>query len=126
MDGRRIRPGTFGIPTEENLWLSELEELIEISIGQANLALHAIQDITRLLRVASFHPRNRDSGFFEPQGLFDGDDTSRKLLEIKQKVQETRTCLRDLQRANLRGLQLILEDPEGQWDSLGSDQVSFS
>lgn len=126
MDDRRIRPGTFEIPTEENVWLSELEELVEISIGHANLALHSIQDITRLLRVASSQPRNRDSGFFEPQGLFDGDDISRKLSEIKQKVQETRTCLRDLQRANLHGLQLILEGPEGQWDSLSSDQVSFS
>jgi hypothetical protein len=42
-------------------------------------------------------------------------DLGRRLLEISQEVEATRTCLRELQRANPRGLQLILEDPEGQY-----------
>jgi hypothetical protein len=115
MGDRRMRPGTFGIPIDENHSLSELQVLIEINIAHTHLILQSIQDITRLPRAASPNPRNRDSGFFEPRGLLNGDDLSRKLLEFQRRVEETRTCLRELQRANLRGLQLMLECPEGPY-----------
>lgn len=115
-----MRPGTFGIPIDENHSLSELKVLIEINIAHTHLILYSIQDITRLPRATSPNPHNRDSGFFEPRGLLNGDDLSRKLLELQRKVEETRTCLRELQRANLRGLQLMLECPEGPLYNLES------
>src|SRR5947207_7875302 len=115
MDHRHMLQGTFGIPTQENASLTALKELIEISIADTHLILHSVQDITKLCRAAAPVPHNRDSGFFEPQGEFNGDDLGRRLREISRGVEETRTCLRELQRANLRGLQLILEDPEGQY-----------
>lgn len=115
MDGRTARPSTYGVPAEENLSLSRLIELIEIGIGHTHTILHSIEDITRLPKAAPSNLRNRDSGYSESRGPISGDDLGRKLVNLEHKAKETRTCLRDLQRANLRGLQLILEVPEGRY-----------
>jgi hypothetical protein len=115
MEGRPARPSTYGIPTEGNLPLSQLIELIEISLGHAHIILHSIEDITRLPKAAASNLRNRDSGYSESRWPVSGDDLGRKLVNLGHKAEETRTCLRDLHRANLRGLQLMLEGPEGQY-----------
>jgi hypothetical protein len=113
MEGKRTRPNTFGVPTDENVLLSQLLELIEISIGQTHLILHSIEDITQLPKAAASNLRNRDSGYSESRGPVSGDDLGRRLLTFERKVEENRTYLRDLHRVDLRGLQIILENPEG-------------
>jgi hypothetical protein len=115
MEGRRTRPNTFGLPPDENLLLSQLIELIEISIGHTHTILHSIQDITRLPKPAASNLRNRDSGYSEARGPISGDDLGRRLLTLERKVEDNRTYLRDLHRVDLRGLQIILENPESQY-----------
>lgn len=113
MKNRLTRPGTARIPTGENMALAQLTELIEIGIGQAHAILYSIEDIARLCQVTPSRPRTRVSAYLEPHGPLNAGDLSRKLLLLKPKVEENRASLRDLKRANLPGLQLILEDPEG-------------
>jgi hypothetical protein len=115
MEGKRTRPNTFGAPTDENNLLSQLIELIEISIGHTHTILYSIEDITRLPKAAASNLRSRDSGYSESRGPISGDDLGRRLLTLERKVEENRTYLRDLHRVDLRGLQIILENPEGQY-----------
>ena len=114
MEVRPTRPTTYGMVVDENSSLSQLIVLIEISIGHAHSILHSIEDFARLPKPAGFGVRNRDSGYAEAPVFIDGSDLRRKLLNLQLKVEENRGYLRDLQRANLHALQVILEDPEGQ------------
>jgi len=105
----------YGRAAEESRSLSRLTELIEVSIGDANSILYSIEDITRLPNAPPSGLRNRDSGYSEGGGPINGDDLSRRLLSLKRKVEDNRAYLRDLQRAKLGGLQVIIEEPEGQY-----------
>jgi hypothetical protein len=113
MEGLPAEQATCGRTTEESRSLSRLTALIEVSIGHANDILYSIEDITQLLNASHSGPRKRDSGFCEGRGSTNGDDLGRRLLNLERKVEENRVYLRDLQRAKLGGLQLIIEGPEG-------------
>jgi hypothetical protein len=111
MEGLPAEQATCGRTTEESRSLSRLTELIEVSIGHANGILYSIEDITQLPNACRSGLRNRDSGYSEGRG----DDLARRLHNIERKVEENRAYLRDLQRAKLSGLQIIIEEPEGQY-----------
>ena len=113
MEGRHGRASTYGILNEENVSLSQLIQVIEISIGHAHSIIHSIEDITRLPRAADPASSNRDSGYSDAPGLIHGGDLNRRLSSLERKIEENRAYLRDLQKANFRGLQIIVEDPEG-------------
>ena len=113
MEVRSTRPTTYGMTIDENTSLSQLTVLIEITIGHAHSILHSIEDFTRLPKPADSGLRNRDSGYSEARVSIDGSDLGRKLLNLQHKLEENRAHLRDLQRANLYALQVILEDSEG-------------
>jgi hypothetical protein len=105
----------YGRAAEECRSLSRLIELIEVSIGHANSILYSIEDITRLPNASPSSLRNRDSGYSEGRGPINGGGLNRILLHLERKVEENRAYLRDLQRAKLGGLQVIIEEPEGQY-----------
>jgi hypothetical protein len=113
MEGMSAEQATYGSTAEESRSLSRLTALIEVSIGHANDILYSIEDITQLLNASHSGPRKRDSGFCEGRGSTNGDDLGRRLLNLERKVEENRAYLRDLQRAKLGGLQIIIEEPEG-------------
>jgi hypothetical protein len=115
MEGLPAGQATCGRTTEESRSLSRLTELIEVSIGHANGILYSIEDITQLPNACHSGLRNRDSGYSEGRGSTSGDDLGRRLLNLERKVEENRAYLRDLQRAKLSGLQIIIEEPEGQY-----------
>ena len=115
MEGMPAEQAVYGRAAEESRSLSRLTELIEVSIGDANNILYSIEDITRLPNASPSGLRNRDSGYSEGRGPINGDDLGQRLLSLKRKVEENRAYLRDLQRAKLSGLQVIMEEPEGQY-----------
>jgi hypothetical protein len=110
MEGMPAEQAAYGRSAGESRSLSRLAELIEVSIGHANGILYSIEDITRLSNASHSGLRNRDSGYSE-----DRDDLGRRLLNLERKVEENRAYLRDLQRAKLSGLQILIEEPEGQY-----------
>lgn len=114
MEGKHAKSSTYEMPMKDNQSLSRLIEVIEVSIGHAHSILHSIEDISRLPKAAGPGLRTRDSGYSEAGWPNNGDDLGRRLLSLEGKVEENRTYLKDLQKANLRGLQVIVEDPEGQ------------
>lgn len=113
MEGMSAEQATYGSTAEESRSLSRLTALIEVSIGHANDILYSIEDITQLLNASHSGPRKRDSGFCEGRDSTNGDELGRRLLNLERKVEENRAYLRDLQRAKLGGLQIIIEEPEG-------------
>jgi hypothetical protein len=115
MESMPAEQAVYGRAAEESRSLSRLTELIEVSIGHANSILHSIEDIIRLPNASPSGLRNRDSGYFEGRSPINGDDLGRRLLNLERKVGENRAYLRDLQRAKLSGLQVIIEEPEGQY-----------
>jgi hypothetical protein len=123
MEGGPTRPSNLGIATEENPSLSQLIELIEISIGHTHSILNSVEDINRLPKAAGSGLRKRDSGYSEARGPISGGELGRRLLSLENRIEENRTHLKDLHRANLRGLQVILEDPEGQYTASVQSQA---
>jgi hypothetical protein len=115
MEGMPAEQAVYGRTAEESRSLSRLTELIEVSIGHANNILYSIEDITRLPNASHSGLRNRDSGYSEGRGPINGDDLGRRLLNLERKVEENRAYLRDLHRAKLDGLQIIIEKPECQY-----------
>jgi hypothetical protein len=113
MEAMSAEQATYGRTAEESRSLSRLTALIEVSIGHANDILYSIEDITQLPNASHSGLRNRDSGFCDGRGSTSGDDLGRRLLNLERKVEENRAYLRDLQRAELSGLQIIIEEPEG-------------
>jgi hypothetical protein len=113
MEAVPAEQATYGRTAEDSRSLSRLTELIEVSIGHANDILYSIEDITQLSNASHSGLRNRDSGFCDGRGPTSGEDLGRRLLNLKRKVEENRAYLRDLQRAELSGLQVIIEEPEG-------------
>ena len=108
------RPTIHRMVVDESSSLARLTALMEISIGQAHTILHSIEDITQLPGPPDAGLRNRDSGYSDARGSIDGSDLSRRLLTAERKVEENRAYLRDLKRANLHGLQIMFEDPDGE------------
>src|SRR4051794_7007373 len=110
-----VKQAVYGRMVEESRSLSRLTELIEVSIGHATDILYSIEDITQLPNASHPGLRNRDSGYSEGRGPINGDDLGRRLVNLGRKVEENRAYLRDLHRAKLVGLQIIIEEPEGQY-----------
>jgi hypothetical protein len=118
MEGMPAEQTAHGRTAGESRSLSRLTELIEVSIGHANGILYSIEDITRLPNASHSGLCNRDSGYSEGRGPTNGDDLGRRLLNLEREVEKNRAYLRDLQRAKLDGLQVIIEEPEGQYARL--------